>query len=485
MAGMQKKFITNFFFLLFMNVLIKPFWIFGVDRVVQNATGASEYGLYASLLSFSFLLNIIVDIGITNYNARNIAQHNHLLKKHFSSIVVLRILLAVIYMAVSLTAGWFLNYDSRHFFILLILLFNQATASFILYLRSNIAGLQLFKTESIISVLDRTLMIIFCSILLWSGWFSKTFPIEWFVWAQTLAYVLTAIITFIIVARKAKFSKLSWNYKFFLVILKQSYPYAILILLMGFYTGIDSVMIERLLPDGALQAGIYAQARRLMEAANQFPYLISILLLPMFSYMIRKKESLEDLVELSFSIIAIPSIILMAVSVFYNEDMMAALYVQHIKESALILRVIMNCFLAFSSVYIFGTLLTANGSLRYLNYIAFGGMILNISLNYYYIPIYGPLGAAIAALITQYLTAAAQMLLVHHIFRFTYRWWLFTRYALYTACTFVLFSILQTLQMKWIYSCLTGVLVSLALSFVFFLIRPRSLLRLVRQPSKS
>ncbi|MEP7264145.1 MAG: oligosaccharide flippase family protein [Bacteroidota bacterium] len=482
---MQKKFITNFFFLIFMNILIKPFWIFGIDRVVQNTTGAAEYGLYSSLLSFSFLLNILLDLGITNYNVRNIAQHSHLLKKHFSSIVVLRILLAVIYIGISLIAGWIMDYDSRRLSILLILLFNQVLASFTLYLRSNISGLQLFKTESIISVLDRTLMIIFCSVLLWSGWFSKSFPIEYFVWAQTLAYFLTAIITFIIVAKKAKFNKLSWNLQFFLVILKQSYPFAILILLMGFYTNVDSVMIERLLPDGAFQAGIYAQARRLMDAANQFPYLISILLLPMFSSMIRKKEFVEDLVELSFSIIAIPSIILMALSVFYNEQLMTALYHQHVKESALILRVIMNCFLAFSSVYIFGTLLTANGSLRYLNYIALGGMILNISLNYYYIPIYGPLGAAMVALVTQYITAGAQMLLVHHIFKFTYRWWLFSRYALFTASTFILFSFLQTLPIKWIFSCIAGVLLSIALSFAFFLIRPRSIIRLIRQPGQN
>lgn len=483
MEGIQKKFVTNLFFLLFLNVLVKPFWIFGIDRAVQNTTGAAEYGLYSSLLSFSFLLNILLDLGITNFNNSNIAKHSQLLKKHFSSIVVLRMLLAFAYIAISLTIGLFLGYESRHFYLLFILLINQVLASFILYLRSNISGLQLFKTESIISVLDRTLMIIFCSVLLWSHVFDSELKIEWFAWAQTLAYAVTTIITFIIVARKASFSKLSWNPAFFYVILKKSYPYALLILLMAFYYRIDAVMIERILPDGAFQAGVYAQAFRLLDAANMFAYLISVLLLPMFSSMIRKKQSPEELVELSFSFIAIPSIILMAFSAFYNEDLMSLLYHEHVKESAIILRVVINCFLAISSVYIFGTLLTANGSLKLLNFVACGGMILNISLNYHFIPVYGALGAAIAGLITQYITAAAQMFLVHHIFGFTYRWWLFTRYILYAATTFVTFSLLQQLQCSWIISAILGTLISLVLSFGFYLLKPKSLVKILRQPA--
>jgi O-antigen/teichoic acid export membrane protein len=483
MGSMHRKFITNLFFLVFLNLLIKPFWIFGIDIAVQNTTGAAEYGLYSSLLSFSFLLNILLDLGITNYNNRNIAQHNHLLKKHFSSIVVLRLLLAGFYLVISVIAGWLLDYDARRMNLLLILLFNQVLASFILYLRSNIAGLQLFKTESIISVLDRLLMIIFCAVLLWSGLFSTTIKIEWFVWAQTLAYLLTALITFVIVARKAKFSRLNWNMKFFLVILKQSYPFALLILLMSFYYRIDAVMIERMLPDGALQAGIYAQAFRLLEAANMFAYLISVLLLPMFATMIRNKQSPEELVDLSFSFIAIPSIILMAISVFYNDEIMSLLYQEHVKESAILLRVVMNCFLAMSSVYIFGTLLTANGNLRQLNAVALGGMVLNIGLNYFFfIPKYGALGAAIAGLLTQYLTAGAQMLLVHRIFHFPYRWWLFTRYLVYACCTFILFSLLQSFSYNWMILCLAGIILSILLSLAFYLVKPRSLMKLVKSP---
>ena len=69
---MQKKFVTNLALLLFLNLLIKPFWILGIDRSVQNSVGAADYGMYFALFNFSFLLNIILDFGITNFNNKNI-----------------------------------------------------------------------------------------------------------------------------------------------------------------------------------------------------------------------------------------------------------------------------------------------------------------------------------------------------------------------------------------------------------------------------
>ncbi|MDP2888396.1 MAG: polysaccharide biosynthesis protein, partial [Bacteroidota bacterium] len=70
---MKRKFITNLLLLLFLNVLIKPFWIFGIDLTVQNMVGDESYGLYFSLLNFSMILNIFLDLGITSYNNKNIA----------------------------------------------------------------------------------------------------------------------------------------------------------------------------------------------------------------------------------------------------------------------------------------------------------------------------------------------------------------------------------------------------------------------------
>ena len=477
---MQKKFVTNLAFLLTINLFIKPFWILGIDRAVQNTVGAQHYGSYSALFNFSFLFNILLDLGITNYNNRNIARHRHLLQKHVSGIIVLRLLLAVVFFIISFTTGWIMGYSMQQLSLLGVLLLNQSLISFILYLRSNIAGLQLFKTDSMISVLDRLIMIIICAVLLWGHITHEVFKIEWFVWAQTAAYVITALITLLIVRSKANLSKLSWNPHFYLVILKQSLPFAVLILLMTFYNRIDSVMLERILPDGAQQAGIYAQAYRLLDAANMIAFLFSGLLLPMFSHMIKHKQPLEDLVELATSFIAIPAIIVISFSVFFSTELMGLLYHAHVSESAQVYAIIMSCFLAISSVYIFGTLLTANGNLRQLNYVAFAGMIMNVLLNFYLIPKYKALGAALASLITQYILAGAQILLAHRIFKFHYKWWLFTRYAFFVLISFMLFAYAHDYAGHWIMKSAVAISMCLALALLLQLIKPIALTRLIK-----
>ena len=50
----------------------------------------------------SFIFNIILDMGVNNFNTRNIAQNNQLLQKHFSRIFSLKLILLSVYLMVTL-----------------------------------------------------------------------------------------------------------------------------------------------------------------------------------------------------------------------------------------------------------------------------------------------------------------------------------------------------------------------------------------------
>ncbi len=416
---MKRKFVTNLILLVSLNLLIKPYWVLGIDRTVQNVVGAESYGLYFALFNFSMIFNILLDLGITNFNNRNISQHRYLVNKHLSNIIGLKLILAVVYAVFSLIAATLIGYNKIQFHLLLFLIINQFLISFILYLRSNISALQFFRTDSLLSVLDRTLMIAICSILLFTQIAGENFRIEWFVYAQTAAYLLTALIVFILVILKSGKLRLRLNYKFCLVFLKKAYPYAILILLMACYNRIDSVLLERLLPDpeGKREVGIYAQAFRLLDAVAMFGALVGGLLLPMFSSMLKKKETIGPMVKLSFTLLLVPAVIIAVSSLFYDHEIMELLYHSHIEDSADILGLLMTGFIGIATSYIFGTLLTANGSLKQLNLMALGGVIINITLNLLLIPKYMAFGSAIASMITQLSTALIQVLIAMKIFK--------------------------------------------------------------------
>lgn len=416
---MQRKFIVNLALLLLLNFLIKPFWIFGIDRTVQNMVPSQDYGVYFALFNFSMLFSILLDLGLTNYNNKNIAQNNHILSKYFSGLLTFKFLLSVVYFVVTFVVGYFVGYESDRFMMLLFLSINQFFISIILFMRSNISGLQLFALDSILSVLDKVLMIVFCGLLLWGNVIETTFSIEHFIYAQTLAYVITAVVVFSILIFKTKLFTFKLNMPFLLVTLKQTFPYAFLVLTMTFYYRLDAIMLDLMLEDGEHQAAIYAQAYRLLDASSQIGVLFAGLLLPMFALMIYKKEKLDDLLRLSFSLLFIPASILAIFCLFFGNDIIHLLYNNYSQSSSNVLSILMFCFVAISGTYIYGTLLTSNGSLKQLNTIAVIGLLLNLILNLILIPTYKAEGSAIASLITQLIILCAQIIICNKIFNFS------------------------------------------------------------------
>ena len=72
-SSLSTRLVSGLFWVLLANVVVKPLWILGIEVGVQNAVGNQMYGFYAALFSFSYIFNILLDLGVTNFNTRNIA----------------------------------------------------------------------------------------------------------------------------------------------------------------------------------------------------------------------------------------------------------------------------------------------------------------------------------------------------------------------------------------------------------------------------
>ena len=413
----QKDFVFNLCLLIFLNLLVKPFWMLGIDVGVQNSVGAESYGLYFSLNNFALLFYIVLDMGTANYNNRNIARNTQLLDKHLSNIIVLRLLLGIAYFAVIFAVGALIGYRGNQLRLLFWIGLNQFLSVFLLYVRSNISALLMFKTDSVISVTDKLLMILFCGMLLWGNVTAQPFRIEWFVWSQTVAYLVTIAIAMGIVLRKSHLRRLNWNPAFFIVILKKSFPYALVTLLMACYYRMDSVMLERMLPAGvgAEQSGIYASAFRLLDVLTMIAYLFSVILLPLFSKMLKQKENILPVVRTSFSLLFLFSVSAVVVLYVYREPVIQTFYPEIAEESVPVFRWIIFGLIPISMNYLFGTLLTANGSMKQLNIIALVGILINVTVNLLLIPRMMASGSAIASFCTQFTVALLQFLLTLRI----------------------------------------------------------------------
>lgn len=447
---MQREFSINIILLISINLLIKPFYIFGIDRTVQNVVGTENYGIYAALLSFTYIIQIINDFGLLNFNSREISQNRQLVYKYLPNILILKGILGFAFLAVLFLLAGVFGYQ-QYYHWLLFLGINQILIYLVFYLRSNLTSLGHFRIDSILSAMDKLLMIIICGYLLFFSPFRKMFTIEWFLYAQTASLLITSIVTFFLIG---KYLPKRLNFKFnplvARVLLKKSLPFALVIFLMTIYTRIDIIMLEKLLPKGKYHSGVYAGGYRILDALNMIGFLFATLLMPMFARMLKEKTPVNDLVRLSFKLIFAGSAGLSITIFFFRKEIMNLLYVEATPYWGETAGWLLFSFIAMTGTYIYGTLLTANGNLRKMNYIFTGSIVLNVLLNWWLIPQIQAVGASIATLITQGLVLIAQIILAIQLVDLKVKPKMIGQLLLYvTACFLIGYAFQSNLSYNW------------------------------------
>jgi O-antigen/teichoic acid export membrane protein len=159
---------------------------------------------------------------------------------------------------------------------------------------------------------------------------------------------------------------------------------------------------------------------------------------------------------------------------------MGFLYKDHVEASSTLFSVLMCCFFAISTTYIFGTLLTANGNLKQLNIMAGAGMMLNIVLNLVLIPRWEAGGAAVASLATQSVTALIQIGLCYKVFRLKPDIPFVAKLLSFMLLTFVATWGLKSYVSEWITAIACAVMFAVFIAFLLRLLNWGAFMTLLR-----
>jgi O-antigen/teichoic acid export membrane protein len=388
-----KDFFKGLSWLILLNLLVKPVWIFAIDRQVQNVTGHETYGIYFSILNLSIILSFIADAGLTNMYNRQIALRA---TPDFRQLLTFKIVLSVLYILVFFFVCWLTQVRLWNIVLLTGLL--QVLASFLVFFRSIITGNQRFRADAWVSVTDKLLVIIVCGSILYLP-FSRQISIVSFLGIQCASTFIALLIAFVIAIKNHSLSITNSQLK---GVFKLTFPFILLILLMGVHTRLDGFLLERIHIDGAYQAGVYAAAYRLLDAGNTVGYLAASFLVPYVARHIGDNALInETVLKLRHGLfaIAIPAVIIIA---GFSGEIVALLY--H-KESGYYGEVLSLCIAvlpAYYLVHLYGSLLNAKGLFTTFSVIVFISVIINLVLNILLIKTYGALGCCIAALVSQY-----------------------------------------------------------------------------------
>lgn len=409
MSAIRHTFLSNIFLVVGLNLLIKPIYILLVEAEIQERVGPDTFGAYFALLNISFLFNILPDLGITNWNTRYIAEKSAIDLSRLRRLAVIRGGLSVAYMALCLIVGLSFGYERVDIKILLALAFNQVLATALLFARSYVAGMHHFRFDSLLSVLDRGMLVAGLGLLLILKPAEDVFPIEYLIFGQTIAYTLALAPAIIFVIRKSSKSTDNPPPKV-RDVFAESLPFATLILISMIANRQDAVLVERL--HSSFEAGIYAMAFRISDTLNMFSFLFAGLLLPMFTRQLLQQKNVQPLFDTGLALLMSGVWTVTLLSIVHAQFIMDCVFDNYTAQSAEILPWVMLSACFFSLQYITGTLITASGKMRIMIAISACGWAYNTILNLFYIPEQGALGAAKAACFMQLLILTAQAMYV-------------------------------------------------------------------------
>lgn len=412
----SQSFYINIAILLTLNLLIKPIYILGIDAQVQNSLGENVYGLFFTLLSFGMLFQIILDPGILNYNNQLISKNTKDVSALFSSIAGSKILLIVVFLGIISLFGIPFGYTQNHLPVLFGVSLILILTSFLNYLRSHFSALGRYKYEGLFSGLDKFLMILIIGYFLYVR---DEMTLEIFILGQ-IGALLTSCFVFVLFLKQLFELRIKFSIKETVELVRKTLPYALVLLLMTIYTRVDSIMLDQLVDDDNYSVGLYATGYRLLDAANMIGILFAMLMLPMFSKLINERSQLLPLVESITRLLFVICTIITSLCWVYSEDIIDLIYKNTTPQHYKVFKYLMVGFWAMCMSNIYGCLFLAKGTLNKINMLFVVGIVINLLLNFYWIPQEQSFGAVKATIITQFFVFLGQFLLAHKSFHFQF-----------------------------------------------------------------
>lgn len=395
----SSKFYSSLGLLIILNAVIKPFWIFGVDRLVQNSVGTTEYGAYFSLFNLSIVFSFLLDWGFTNYFNRQLASQEKNFIDHAGNFLLLKFLFLLVYVTIVFLMAWFTGVQRWDILFGVILI--QAFQSLFVFFRGVVTAHQWFRTDAWLSVLDKTLMIIICGSFLYFPPLFGNMTIDLFLIVQVSCSLLAVLFVWIIIVRRGIHFTIGKTSFFQKKIFKSALPFAFILLLMSIHYRLDGFLLERIHPNGAHEAGIYAAAYRLLDAANMVGVLLASFLLPYIARQWSEGKNFTGVILTSRHFLILFSIAIACTSFFLAPWIQKVLYHHDEIDAIQVMQWCLPALIGYSLVQIYGTIMTATGHIVSFCYITLIAVIMNSSLNLALIPSLGAKGSCFAALASQ------------------------------------------------------------------------------------
>ena len=376
--------------------------------IIARYLGVSDYGIVSFAISFTALIGIFLDFGISTYITREIAKDRNLVSKVVNNIFYFKIILSVILFFLSALILYVLGNSSLTIAVTLIFFIEVVFMSMAFFFNGVFQAFEELKFQSIANILNSGLLL--CGILIIVGFNLGVIAVAVSYVIGFFAYFLYMFLTYL---KRFSFPQFELDLPFIKSIVVNSIPFGLTNFFYTIYFSIDIVMLSYLVGDYA--TGLYKSAYNII---NIFAALLPIYQGVFFPVMSKFFKHSQDLLKVSYEL-SVKYLLLFTLPLsvgvfFYAEPILNLIYTNQYSLATTPVQILIW---TVSFLFINGaasTLLNAVDREVIVTKIYIAAAIFNVILNFILIPLYSYDGAAIATVLSEVLIT---ILTLYYIFQ--------------------------------------------------------------------
>jgi len=362
---------------------------------VARYLGPAQFGLLSYAMAFVALFANVAKLGMDRVMVRELIRMPEREGEILGTIFALKLGVSVLALLAVITAAWLTREGDAEFALLVAVIaagmLVNALDAFDVYYQAHLLSRHLVVARGIAFI---------CFSLVRIALILGGYPVIYFAVASTLDIALSGAIM-LWIYRRVHPAKVLWRFdgRILQTLLKDGWPLIATSVLIIMHTRIDQVMLGEML--GNAEVGIYSAAVRLSDVWLFVPMLIVQTLNP---YLIRLREQSPvlyhaRLIQL-YSIMFWLGVLVGVLTVLFGEFFTVLLFGEDYRAAYLPLLLIVWTGIFKSQAVAASIWMIGENIQIYRLFLNLMAVPLNIALNYWFIPVYGVAGAALASLIS-------------------------------------------------------------------------------------
>ena len=380
--------------------------------IIARYLGVADYGIVSFAISFTGLLGILMDLGMSTYVVREIAKHKDQLDKYMNNIFLFKFILAIALFLISGILLYLLGYSNLTIIVTLLFTIELILMSMVTFIVAIFQSFEKLKYQSIGAIINSVFLLLGILITI-----TFDYGIIFIAISYIIGYLFYFAYMFYNYVRNFSFPSFELDLPFIKSVVISAIPFGLTNFFYTIYFSIDIVMLSFLTGDYA--TGLYKSAYNIINVFATFFVVYQSVIFPVMSKFFQESQ---DLIKISYELsVKYLLLIIIPLSVFiffYARPIVDLIYSSQYSLASTPVQILIW---TVSFLFINGAaavLLNAIDKEKTVTKIYIIAAIFNVCLNLVLIPMFSYDGAAIATVLSEILIT---VLTLHHIFKTDYK----------------------------------------------------------------